>query len=77
MTTWLIDKSALVRLAASPDAAEWAVRIERGLVRLAWHCRACDSEWPVTRGETNQLIGRRRSGVADRRRRTRTDRRTE
>ena len=35
MTTWLIDKSALVRLAASPDAAEWASRIERGLVRIA------------------------------------------
>lgn len=34
MTTWLIDKSALVRLAASPDAAEWAARIERGLVRI-------------------------------------------
>jgi predicted nucleic acid-binding protein len=34
MTTWLIDKSALVRLAASTDAAEWAVRIERGLVRI-------------------------------------------
>ena len=34
MTTWLIDKSALVRLAASPDAPEWAVRIERGLVRI-------------------------------------------
>jgi predicted nucleic acid-binding protein len=34
VTTWLIDKSALVRLAASPDAAEWAVRIERGLVRI-------------------------------------------
>jgi len=34
MTTWLIDKSALVRLAASPDATEWAVRIERGLVRI-------------------------------------------
>ena len=34
MTTWLIDKSALVRLAASPDAAEWAVRIGRGLVRI-------------------------------------------
>jgi predicted nucleic acid-binding protein len=33
VTTWLIDKSALVRLAASPDAAEWAARIERGLVR--------------------------------------------
>lgn len=34
MTTWLIDKSALVRLAASPDAAEWAGRVERGLVRV-------------------------------------------
>ena len=35
MTDWLIDKSALVRLADSPDADEWAGRIARGLVRLA------------------------------------------
>ena len=34
MTSWLIDKSALVRLAASPDAGTWADRIERGLVRI-------------------------------------------
>jgi predicted nucleic acid-binding protein len=34
VTTWLIDKSALMRLAQSPDAAEWAARIERGLVRI-------------------------------------------
>jgi predicted nucleic acid-binding protein len=34
VTAWLIDKSALVRLAASPDAAEWASRIARGLVRI-------------------------------------------
>lgn len=34
MTTWLIDKSALVRLARSPDAEEWAGKIERGLVRV-------------------------------------------
>jgi len=34
VTTWLIDKSALVRLAESPDAAEWAARIQRGLVRI-------------------------------------------
>lgn len=33
--TWLIDKSALVRLAGSPDAREWAGRIERGLVRVS------------------------------------------
>lgn len=32
--TWLIDKSALVRLGASPDADEWANRIERGLVHV-------------------------------------------
>jgi len=35
LTSWLIDKSALVRLGTSPDAAEWATRIERGLVRIA------------------------------------------
>jgi predicted nucleic acid-binding protein len=34
VTTWLIDKSALARLAASPDAEHWASRIERGLVRI-------------------------------------------
>ena len=34
MTSWLIDKSALVRLAVSRDATEWASRIERGLVRI-------------------------------------------
>jgi predicted nucleic acid-binding protein len=32
--TWLIDKSALAHLAASPDAAQWAGRIGRGLVRI-------------------------------------------
>lgn len=35
MTTWLIDKSALIRLAASPDAATWATRIQRGLIRIS------------------------------------------
>jgi len=35
VTAWLIDKSALVRLAQSPDAAEWASRIQRGLVRIS------------------------------------------
>lgn len=34
MTDWLIDKSALVRLGDSPDAEEWADRIERGLVKI-------------------------------------------
>lgn len=35
MTSWLIDKSALVRLGRSPEAADWAARIERGLVRIS------------------------------------------
>ncbi len=35
MTTWLIDKSALLRLAASSDTATWATRIQRGLVRIS------------------------------------------
>jgi predicted nucleic acid-binding protein len=34
LTTWLIDKSALVRLGRSPDARDWANRVERGLVRV-------------------------------------------
>ncbi len=32
--SWLIDKSALVRLGASPDVEDWASRIERGLVHV-------------------------------------------
>lgn len=35
MTAWLIDRSALVHLAKCPEAAEWAGRIERGLVRIS------------------------------------------
>lgn len=35
MSDWLIDKSALVRIGTSPDAATWADRIERGLVRIS------------------------------------------
>jgi predicted nucleic acid-binding protein len=30
--TWLIDKSALVRLGTSPDTETWAERIGRGLI---------------------------------------------
>jgi hypothetical protein len=32
--TWLIDKSALIRLGTSPDAEMWADRIGRGLVHI-------------------------------------------
>lgn len=34
VTDWLVDKSALVRLGESPDADEWANRIQRRLVRI-------------------------------------------
>ena len=34
MTEWLVDKSALVRFASSPDAPTWARRLERGVVRI-------------------------------------------
>jgi predicted nucleic acid-binding protein len=34
LTHWLVDKSALVRLHASPDAEAWVDRIDRGLVRV-------------------------------------------
>jgi hypothetical protein len=30
----IVDKSALVRIGASPDAGEWAARMQRGLVRI-------------------------------------------
>lgn len=32
--SWLIDKSALVRLGSAPDPDAWANRVERGLVRI-------------------------------------------
>lgn len=34
-SSWLIDKSALAKLTASPDAREWATRVQRGLVHIA------------------------------------------
>lgn len=35
MTTWLADKSALVRLATTPEAVKWANRAQRGMVRIS------------------------------------------
>ena len=35
VTRWLIDKSALARVAASPDSQQWADRIGRGRVHIA------------------------------------------
>lgn len=35
MTSWLIDTSALARLARSAEATTWTERIERGVVRIS------------------------------------------
>jgi predicted nucleic acid-binding protein len=35
VSTWLVDKSALVRMRDSPDSPTWRGRIDRGLVRIA------------------------------------------
>ena len=35
MTSWLIDKSAFSRLHLASDAAEWAKRVQRRLVRIS------------------------------------------
>ena len=35
LSEWLVDKSALVHLAESEEAAEWAARTQRGLVRIS------------------------------------------
>ena len=35
MSAWLIDTSALVRLASSRDPSRWVSRVERGLVRIS------------------------------------------
>ena len=35
MSTWLIDRSALVRLHQAAESAEWLARIDRGLVRIS------------------------------------------
>ena len=35
MTSWLIDTSALARLALTTEASAWTERIERGLVRIS------------------------------------------
>jgi predicted nucleic acid-binding protein len=64
VTNWLIDKSALVRLGTSPDAAEWADRIERGLVRIT----------TVTRLEVGYSAAQYRGAGAGRRARCVPDR---
>ncbi|MCY9786304.1 PIN domain nuclease [Nocardiopsis sp. EMB25] len=56
--TWLIDKSALVRLGTSPDAREWAARIERGLVRISTVTRLEVGFSARSGGELRNHLGR-------------------
>ena len=58
MTAWLIDKSALVRLAHSPDATEWASRIQRGLVRISTVTRLEVGYSARSGGELRSSVGR-------------------
>ena len=57
VTDWLIDKSALVRLGNSPDAAEWAGRIERGLVRVTTMTRLEVGYSARTAAEARSVFG--------------------
>ncbi|MEI6623254.1 MAG: PIN domain nuclease [Actinomycetes bacterium] len=34
VTIWLVDKSALIRMADCPEVDQWSSRIDRGLVRI-------------------------------------------
>jgi predicted nucleic acid-binding protein len=57
VTDWLIDKSALVRLGNSPDAEEWAGRIERGLVRITTMTRLEVGYSARTAAQARSLFG--------------------
>jgi len=58
VTAWLIDKSALVRLAHSQDAEEWASRIERALVRITTMTRLEIGASARSAGELRASTGR-------------------
>ena len=57
MSDWLIDKSALVRLGNSPDAEEWAGRVERGLVRITTMTRLEVGYSARTAAEARSVFG--------------------
>lgn len=58
MTGWLIDKSALVRLGQSADAASWAVRLERGLVSICTVTRLEVGYSARSSGDLRELMSR-------------------
>lgn len=57
MTAWLIDKSAIARLHLASDAAEWASRIERGLVRTCMVTRLELGYSARSAGDHRSLVG--------------------
>jgi predicted nucleic acid-binding protein len=57
VTDWLIDKSALVRWGNSPDAQEWAGRVERGLVRITTMTRLEVGHSARTAAEARSVFG--------------------
>ena len=56
MTEWLIDKSALVRLGNSSDPYEWALRIQRGLVRITTLTRLEIGSAAPSRDEVRRVL---------------------
>lgn len=57
VTDWLIDKSALVCLGNSPDAKEWAGRVERALVRITTMTRLEVGYSARTAAEARSVFG--------------------
>ena len=53
MTGWLTDTSAVVRLAAGPNAEEWAACIQRRPVRVH-----IDTDYDLIAGITGQPVER-------------------
>ena len=58
MTSWLIDKSALLRVHASPDEQDWLGRIDRGLVRISTVTRLEIGFSARSGGELRRAVGR-------------------
>ena len=57
LTSWLIDKSALVRIGVAHNRDEWATRVERGLVRITSITRL-EVGYSARSGEEARAAGR-------------------
>lgn len=63
MTSWLIDKSALLRIQMSADAQEWTTRTERGLVRISTVTRLEIGYSTPSGSEIRTILGRSPVGL--------------